>query len=351
MPIKYLGSKRKLIGPIMSVVRATGARTALDAFTGTTRVAQAMKRAGLHVTANDVATYSKAFADCYVATDAADIDMAELEAVVARLMSLPGKRGYFTRTFCEESRFVQPKNGMRVDAMRDEIEEGYAGSPLHPILLTSLIEATDRVDSTTGIQMAYLKKWSARSENDIELRVPELIPGRGEAMLADVFDAIEAVDRQGLIYLDPPYNQHRYFTNYHIWETLTRWDEPEHYGVACKRTDARDDRTKSVFNRKREMPDAMARLIEACRPKCDALVISYNDEGWIDKGQMADAIGRAGFEDVCVLEFDYDRYVGARIGIYNPDGDKVGSVSHTKNHEYLFVAGEHDMVEHVRRDA
>ena len=44
-----------------------------------------------------------------------------------------------------------------------------------------------------------------------------------------------------LAYLDPPYNQHRYFTNYHVWETIVAWDRPEHYGVACKRVDARDD--------------------------------------------------------------------------------------------------------------
>ena len=106
MPIKYLGSKRKLIGPIMSVVRASGASSALDAFTGTTRVAQAMKAEGIEVTASDVATYSKVFADCYVATDARTIDMGELSDAIARLMALPGKRGYFTRTFCEESRFV-----------------------------------------------------------------------------------------------------------------------------------------------------------------------------------------------------------------------------------------------------
>ena len=48
------------------------------------------------------------------------------------------------------------------------------------------------------------------------------------------------------MYLDPPYNQHRYFTNYHVWETLVRWDEPEHYGIACKRVDARDDAPRAA---------------------------------------------------------------------------------------------------------
>jgi len=46
-----------------------------------------------------------------------------------------------------------------------------------------------------------------------------------------------------LAYLDPPYNQHRYFTNYHVWETLVAWDAPAHYGVACKRVDARQPTT------------------------------------------------------------------------------------------------------------
>lgn len=349
MPIKYLGSKRKLIDPIMSVVRSSRAKVALDAFTGTTRVAQAMKREGLLVTASDVATYSKVFADCYVATDANKVDMTGVSDAISHLMSLPGERGYFTETFCEQSRFVQPKNGRRVDAMRNAIEDEYSGSPLYPILLTSLIEATDRVDSTTGIQMAYLKRWAPRSNNDIELRVPDLIPGSGRAILGDVFDVIDSVDRQDLIYLDPPYNQHRYFTNYHVWETLVRWDEPEHYGVACKRADARNDGTKSVFNRKREAPNALRRLFATCHPKCDTLVVSYNDESWMDKPEMSEALTDAGFEDVCVLEFDYDRYVGSRIGIYNPSGDRVGKVSHTRNHEYIYVAGPSEKVGCVRQ--
>ena len=54
-------------------------------------------------------------------------------------------------------------------------------------------------------------------------------------MRSDTVDELGPVD---LMYLDPPYNQHRYFTNYHVWETLVRWDAPEHYGIACKRVDA-----------------------------------------------------------------------------------------------------------------
>lgn len=168
MPIKYLDSKRKFVDRIVTIASDTGARAALDGFTGTTRVAQGLKEAGMHVTASDIASYSKVFADCYITTDANTIDMDGLKDALTYLMSLDGKDGYFTETFCMKSRFAQPKNGRRVDSIRDAMEEQYSGTPLYPILLTSLIEATDRVDSTAGVQMAYLKKWAKRSYNDLE---------------------------------------------------------------------------------------------------------------------------------------------------------------------------------------
>ena len=72
--------------------------------------------------------------------------------------------------------------------MRDAIEARYLGDPLYPVLLTALMLAADRVDSTTGLQMAYLKQWAARAYNDIELRVPELLAGqwRSDARRRDV---------------------------------------------------------------------------------------------------------------------------------------------------------------------
>ncbi len=72
--IKYLGSKRTLVPVLGELAVAAGARTALDLFTGTTRVAQELKRRGIDVTASDLATYSAVLSDCYVATDAAAVD-------------------------------------------------------------------------------------------------------------------------------------------------------------------------------------------------------------------------------------------------------------------------------------
>ena len=147
-----------------------------------------------------------------------------------------------------------------------------------------------------------------------------------------------------MAYLDPPYNQHRYFTNYHVWETLVAWDAPEAYGVARKRLDARDPSTHSVFNSKRTMPAALASVVQSV--DCDLLVLSYNNESWLALEELEAMCsihgGRrtATRREVATLAFDSARYVGARIGIFDPSGRKVGRVSHVSNQELVVIAGE-----------
>jgi adenine-specific DNA-methyltransferase len=343
--IKYLGSKRRLVPVLSRLCRAASATTALDLFTGTTRVAQAFKQAGASVTAVDTARYSEIFAQTYIATDAREVSGAELEDAIAVLNALPGQHGYFTETFCERSRFFQPANGARVDAIRNAIERDHAGTELYPVLLTSLVEAADRVDSTTGVQMAYVKQWAPRSYAPLRLRVPELLDGRGRACRGDAVELVSELGEFDLAYLDPPYNQHRYFTNYHVWETLVAWDAPEHYGVACKRTDARDPETKSDFNARRRMPEVLARVVRDVRARL--LVLSYNDESWIALDELRALCAVRGHVEV--LTFDSRRYVGAKIGIHNPQGKRVGTVSHVRNQEYLLIAGERREVRALAR--
>jgi adenine-specific DNA-methyltransferase len=338
--IKYLGSKRRLVPLLTRLCEAAEARTALDLFTGTTRVAQACKRTGARVTAVDTARYSHVFARTYIESDARTVDLEHLGAVIDDLNARPGARGYFTETFCERSRFFQPFNGARVDAIRDAIEHEHAGTPYHPILLTSLLEAADRVDSTTGVQMAYVKDWAPRSYQPLELRVPALLPGDGRAVRGDALAVVPTLGQHDFAYLDPPYNQHRYFTNYHVWETLVAWDAPEHYGVACKRVDARDEVTKSVFNRRRLMPDALRDLIASVQAR--VVVLSYNDESWVSIDELRDMCAVHGHVEV--LAFDSRRYVGAKIGIHNPRGERVGTVSHVRNQELVVIAGERSEV-------
>jgi adenine-specific DNA-methyltransferase len=333
--IKYIGSKRRLVPVLGDLLSRAGASTALDLFTGTTRVAQEWKRRGALVTAVDSARYSAVLAECYIATDAGEVDEAALGEVISHLQTLPGTDGYVTETFSRRARYFQQHNASRIDAIRDAIEADWTGHPWRPILLTSLLLASDRVDSTTGLQMAYLKKWSPRSYQPLELRVPGLLGGAGAVCCGDAVEAVGRLPDVDVAYLDPPYNQHRYVGNYHVWETLVAWDAPDHYGVACKRTDVRDPGTSSVFNRRREAPDALARLVESVR--AEVVLISGSDEGWVSVNDLRDmAAGRGAVE---VLAFDSKRYVGAQIGIHDPSGKKVGQVGRTRNIEYLVVAG------------
>ncbi len=333
--IKYLGSKRALLPVLAPLFAEVAPATALDLFTGTTRVAQELKRQGAHVTAVDSASYAHVLAQCYLETDAAAVDPAELGEALARLSALPDVRGYVTETFCEDARYFHPDNGRRIDAIRQGIDDLYADSPLRPVLLTSLLEAADAVDSTVGLQMAFLKTWAPRALRPLVLRAPALLPGTGRAVHADATAVLDELAPVDLAYLDPPYNQHRYFTNYHVWETLVRWDAPEHYGIACKRVDARHDHTRSAFNSRRRMPEALADLI--ARVQARVVIVSFSNEGFVPLDDLVAMCSVRG--PVEVLAVDAKRYVGAQIGVYNPAGERVGTPGPGRNVEYILITG------------
>jgi adenine-specific DNA-methyltransferase len=342
--IKYIGSKRTLVPVILEAVRSASGEApckVLDLFSGTSRVGHALKRAGYRVIANDHNAYAATLARCYVQADAEDVleDAAKLVAEFnSRLRGGWSEPGYFTETFCERSRYIQPKNGARIDAIRESIAAMNLKPELEAVMLVSLMEAADRVDSTTGLQMAYLKDWAPRSHNDLELRVPDVLPraaaGKGLALNMDAFDA--AADTEAdIAYIDPPYNQHSYLGNYHVWESLVRWDKPEVYGIACKRID--EKQRQSVFNSRPKFAASFRDLLAAVR--APTLIVSFSDEGYLSREQLEAMLGELwdGQAQVSVIENDFKRYVGAQIGIYNPQGEKVGRVSHVRNKEFVYV--------------
>lgn len=344
--IKYIGSKRLLTTRITELVRdLAGPRgSVLDLFSGTSRVGHALKRAGYQVFANDHNAYAATLARCYVQADASDVEAAR--DAIEELNALPGEAGYFTRTFCEESRFFQAKNGRRIDAMRDLIATLSDTPEVEAVLLVALMEAADRVDSTTGVQMAYLKSWAPRAHHDIKLRMPEVLAraasGKGRAHQLDALEAATQLSGD-VAYLDPPYNQHKYLGNYHIWETLVRWDAPDAYGIARKRVDCKERR--SAFNSKPGIRDALRAILD--RLDVEHIILSFNNEGFLALHEIRDLLATRG--DVVVVERDYKRYVGAKIGIHAPSGEKVGAVSHVDNKEYLFVVStQREALDRVR---
>jgi adenine-specific DNA-methyltransferase len=330
--IKYLGSKRRVLPHITACVSALpDVRTVLDLFSGTARVGHALKRLGLSVHANDHNAYAAALATCYVQADGRRW-LRKAERLIGELDALAGEPGWFTHTFCERARFFRPENGERVDAIRARIAALGLEPELEAIVLVSLIEAADRVDSTVGLQMAYLKSWAPRAHNRLTLRVPELLPGRGRATCLDALEAARG-RRYDLVYLDPPYNQHSYLGNYHVWESLVRWDQPDVYGVAMKRTDVRA--RGSAFNRKLTIEPAFRAVLDAVRARY--LLVSFNDEGYLGLETVRGLLGGRGSVQEAAIA--HPRYIGHRIGIYNPQGEKVGTPGHARNHEHLFLVG------------
>ena len=390
--IKYIGSKRLLIPPISRIVQAVpDVGAVVDFFSGTARVGHALKRLGYRVIANDHLAYAHVLARCYVAADLEHVG-ARAKHLVERLNQVAAaadtnrRGGHFTETYCRRSRFFRPENGIRIEAVREAIQDLGVGAPSAPtaadtspapaaadtspapaaagsssdpeagsgrhlaaVLLVSLMEAADRVDSTTGVQMAYLKSWAPRALKPLVLRTPDVLPASPAGPCeAHALDAADAADRLtgDLAYIDPPYNQHSYLGNYHIWETLVRWDAPEVYGVACKRIDCRT--RKSDFNSRVRARNALADFVR--RVRCPHLLVSFNDEGHVTREELEEMLGERG--EVATLEIDHRRYVGARIGIHDRRGRKVGKVGRLRNREHLFLAsptGLDAAVEKVRR--
>jgi len=336
--IKYLGSKRLLLPRIVEAVSALEPRgPVLDLFSGTARVARALKEAGFAVIANDHNEYAWRLAHGLVVADRerwqdpAAALIAELNDAAAA--GSPAG-GWFTETYGRSARYFQPVNAARIEAARRHL----AALPLDPelasVALSALLTAADRVDSTTGVQMAYLKEWAPRSERDFRLETPDLLPrARGGGAEAWRLDALEAARlfAGDVAYLDPPYNQHSYLGNYHVWETLALGDEPEVFGVACKRVDVRTRR--SPFNSRRATHAALGAVLEALDGV--AIVLSFNDEGFITREAVEALLARHG--EVRVEAIPFRRYVGARIGVHNPRGERVGTVGHLENREFLFT--------------
>ena len=336
--IKYIGSKRALLAEIVRAISGVlpDGGTVCDLFSGSARVGHALKKLGFRVLSNDHNAYAHVLATAYVQADR-ERWLEKAEAVLAELRTVTPEAGWFTKTFCEDARYFTPENGARIDAMRDRIAAMALEPELEAIALVSLMEAADRVDSTAGLQMAYMKSWASRALKPLELRMPDVLPGVAagpcKATHADAVELAPSVEAD-LVYLDPPYNQHSYLGNYHCWESLVLWDKPETYGVANKRIDVRT--RKSAFNSRPGIAPALQAVIEGV--KAPNLIVSFNDEGYLGRDQLVQMLSGRG--EVQVIEIARPRYVGARIGIHNPKGEKVGAVGRLRNVEYLFVVSD-----------
>jgi adenine-specific DNA-methyltransferase len=359
--IKYAGSKRALIPVILRLIEPLAVGTIFDGFTGTTRVAQAFKRAGYTVVANDVAVWSKVFATCYILNRQPS---AYYEPMIEHLNRLPGRRGWFSEYYGGEpnggsslqkdgkKRIWQLHNTMKLDAIRDEIDRIAQDEVEKSVLLTSLVLALDKTDSTLGHQASYLRRWATRAFQEMKLRVPELIlddrPHR--VFQEDVFSLLSSTDVD-LAYYDPPYgsanelmppSRVRYASYYHLWKTVCLNDRPAVTGAANRRTDASDRLSASVFEEFRKSErnrylavEAIERLLKNTRARYVLLSYSSGGRGTFD--DIIEVINGLRMQTL-VGQLDYRRNVMSRMSWTN-EWTPSPKLDEHKHQEFFFLIG------------
>lgn len=353
--IKYAGSKLKLLAEILRLVKRTGARFVLDGFAGTTRVSQALAKHGHRVACNDIAVWSETFARCYLQNRYPREHYVKL---IEHLNAQTPRDGWFTQHYGASPNEKAKGNGAlkkpwqvhntrKLDAIREEIESLRLSPIEKAVALTSLILALDRVDSTLGHFVSYLKDWSPRSFNELQLEVPQLFAATEDHQVTrqDVFSLAQStVD---LAYYDPPYGSNnekmppsrvRYASYYHLWTTVILNDQPELFGKALRRKDTSDTVACSVFEEFRRDPitnrfiavEAIARLIRSTRAPW--ILLSYSSGGRATAKELTEVLQEHGTV-VEVVELDYKRNVMAGMKWTN----EWIRGSEDPNREFLFL--------------
>lgn len=353
--VKYAGSKNKLIPLILSVIKPLKVKTILDGFAGTTRVSQALKRSGYTVICNDISVWSQVFGECYLLNRKPQKHYAE---IIEYLNNLEGKSGWFTEYYGGKShngsavqkdgkkRIWQIHNTRKLDAIRGEIERISSDKIEKSVLLTSLILAMDKVDSSLGHQVSYLKNWSARSFNEMKMQVPAFVADDlpHKVFSEHIFDLAENVEVD-LAYFDPPYGSSnelmppsrvRYASYYHLWKTIILNDKPEIAGVANRRADASDTKSGSVFEDFRRGDSGKYLVVEAIEKllkntKAKYILLSYSNGGRATFDELGEIIRGLDFKSL-VTEVDYKHNVMAQMKWTNEwtNGDENCK-------EYLFL--------------
>lgn len=327
--IKYAGSKLKLLPDILDLIQPLKGARVWDAFAGTTRVSQALAQRGYNVVSSDISVWSECFGKCYLLNQR---DEAYYQGIIDHLNGLAPVDGWYSEHYGSSASASeggkkcpwQLKNTRKLDAIRQEIERLNLPDIEKSVVLTSLVLALDKVDSTLGHHVSYLKEWAPRSYNDLFLEVPNLLdtPGAHTVIRGDVFDLLPNV-RTDIAYLDPPYGSNndkmppsrvRYSSYYHLWTTVILDDKPEVFGRANRRVDTSDTVSASVFEEYKRNPESNRFLaVEAIdrmlhEIQSEYVILSYSSTGRATTDELAEVLDKNG-KVVKVRSIDYKKNV------------------------------------------
>ncbi len=343
--IPYIGNKRKLLHLIGQAVEFTGLTggTFVDLFTGSTVVARWAKKANFRVIANDWEPYSHEIALGTVAMNSRPSfrGLGGAEAVFERLNALPPLRGYIATHLCPrddeqpdpatERMFFTRANGERIDAIREQLAAWQSAGDITraelAYVLASLIYAVSYASNTSGVFKGFHNGWGGKTATALyrirgRLTVaPPILHDNGQTNIACQADAQQLAgnlaDIAGgpadIVYIDPPYNQHPYGSNYHVLNTVTLWDSPPlstsiliDGKVTDKSAIRKDWRTarRSPYNSRTAATAAFGELIERLTARW--ALVSYSTDGNIPLAGMLGILAARG--DLHVFTQAYKRY-------------------------------------------
>jgi len=334
--ITYIGNKRSLLPQIELAVNqarslAGGRRlNILDAFAGSGVVSRFMKRHAAVLHSNDFETYGKIIADCFL-VDRGQFDTESIEQIARdfneRFSSGHRVEGFFAELYApqnmdkikaKERCFYSPDNAARLDTFRADLE--HVDVELRTMLMGPLLAEASRHVNTGGVFKGFYKDKAGvgkfggaagaalqRILAPIQMSAPLLSRYDCEVVThqRDANELIGELTELDLIYIDPPYNQHPYGSNYFMLNLLVKNERPTDIS---KVSGIPVDWQRSPYNKRSEAFIAFRDF--TVRAQSRFLLISYSDEGFIAPEEMRAHLDSLG--NVTEIRTPYAAYRASR---------------------------------------
>lgn len=322
--MRFIGSKNLLLNEIENVIKENtqDAKTFCDIFSGTSSVARYFKK-DFEVTTNDTLHFSYALQKATITNSRYPLfkklkknisedpfDYFEKKHITPR--DIRGRtfiHDNYSPNKKSERKYFSNENALRVDFIRQTIEEwnekGLLNENEYYYLLAGLIEAVPFVSNIAGTYGAYLKHWDKRASKKLELVKLEVHDNakNNRCYNQDADILINNIEGD-ILYIDPPYNTRQYVPNYHILETISKYDSPEIYGKTGMRP--YEDK-KSKYCMKREVLSSFSNLIKNAKFK--HIIVSYSTEGIMSEKEITSILMRYGNKNTYKLyRIPYRRY-------------------------------------------
>lgn len=328
--MNYIGSKYSLmdflIEAITSVVGENADnRSFADLFAGTGVVGSTFKQKGYNIIANDIQYYS------YVLNKHLIGNKPPIKAEqVDYLNALKGTEGFVYKNYCAGSgsgrNYFTDENGKKCDSIRIELERlkncGEIDEAQYYYLLASLINSIDKYANTASVYGAFLKKVKKSAAKEFKLELLPVVGGNdhNEVFNEDVNTLIQRINGD-ILYLDPPYNARQYCTNYHVLETIARYDNPKLHGKSGLRE---YQAQKSKYCSTRTVVEEFDDLIR--NADFQYIFLSYNNEGLMPFDVIRQTMERYG--EYTMFDTDYKRFRADKEENRNHKADKTTEYLH-----------------------